>query len=106
MKIGLSEQRFELSHPQTLRLFRARGAVVTCVRGAVWLTQDDDPRDVILEPGQRFVIDGNRLALVSPFEPSRVTVQEPRAYGMRSRSTARQGAPSAPWSLMGRQSSS
>ncbi len=106
MKIGLSQQRFELSPPQTLRLSRARGAVVTCVHGAVWLTQDDDPRDVILEPGQRFVIDGNRLALVSPFEPSRVTVQEPRAYGMRSRSTARQGAPSAPWSLMGRQSSS
>lgn len=34
-----------------------KGLRVLCLSGSLWLTQDGDPRDVVIEPGQSAVID-------------------------------------------------
>ena len=56
------------------RLENARGKRVTCVQGPVWLTQQDDPRDVILASGQSFVLDRQGVAVVYAFRGATITV--------------------------------
>jgi|SRR5262245_3659085 Protein of unknown function (DUF2917) len=41
-----------------------KGLQVTVLDGVVWLTQAEDVRDLILAPGQRFVLDRNGRAVV------------------------------------------
>jgi hypothetical protein len=41
-----------------------RGFTVTCLEGAVWITQSNDARDIALAAGQAFVLDKPGLALV------------------------------------------
>ncbi|HMM86342.1 DUF2917 domain-containing protein [Azohydromonas sp.] len=54
-----------------LRLPRPQGRAVVCLSGSLWITVDDDPRDVILAPGDRHVFapdDGD--AIVSALQDS------------------------------------
>ena len=48
---------FQLERRQNLTLRDALGWTVHAVTGEVWITQDWDTRDVVLEAGQSFVID-------------------------------------------------
>jgi Protein of unknown function (DUF2917) len=52
---------------------------VRCTQGSLWLTLDDDPRDIILEPGDSFETPGQRRALVYALEPSAFVTRTPRA---------------------------
>lgn len=52
----------------------AAGVGVECREGCVWITLDHDPRDIVLEPGQRFRYHGHRRALVSALNPSGIEV--------------------------------
>jgi hypothetical protein len=40
------------------------GFTVACRDGAVWITQSNDPRDIVLGAGESFVLDKPGLALV------------------------------------------
>ena len=40
------------------------GLTVECLQGAVWITQSNDSRDIVLNRGQFFVLDKPGLALV------------------------------------------
>lgn len=55
------------------------GVRIACREGAVWITIDDDPRDIVLEPGQAFTGEAHRRALVSAFTSSQVTVSSAEA---------------------------
>jgi len=56
LRPGLME-RMELSAGELLRLSGAnRWRIIVCRRGRVWVTQEADVRDYVLEPGQMFVI--------------------------------------------------
>ena len=56
------------------RIENAKGIRVPCVRGAIWVTQEDDPRDLILAAGQSVVLDRPGLAVVYAFEDAVITV--------------------------------
>ena len=45
-------------------------ADIRCTAGCLWLTLDNDPRDVILESGDSFAADGPKRALLYAIEPS------------------------------------
>jgi hypothetical protein len=45
-----------------------KGLQVTVLGGVVWLTQAEDPRDVILASGQSFVLDRMGRAVVYAFK--------------------------------------
>lgn len=50
-------ERMELSAGELMRLSDAnRWRIIMCRRGRVWVTQEADVRDYVLEPGQMFVI--------------------------------------------------
>ena len=47
---------------------------ILCSEGAVWITLDGDPRDVVLQRCQDFTSMEHRRAVVYALQPSRVTV--------------------------------
>jgi len=49
-----------------------RGPAVTCLEGAVWITQAGDPRDHVLFAGEKFAIDRRGDVLVEAVREARV----------------------------------
>jgi hypothetical protein len=84
MKINLSRVNVELGQNQTLPILQADGVKVSCLHGSLWITQDHDSRDVILEPGDAFVMDRKGRALVSALAPSGLLLEEPAPLWQRS----------------------
>ncbi|KAB2911362.1 MAG: DUF2917 domain-containing protein [Hyphomicrobiaceae bacterium] len=54
------------------RIEEGEGVAVTCCKGAIWITQANDARDVVLEAGESFVLDRPGLALVFAIADSAV----------------------------------
>ena len=61
-----------LNEPQHLHLDDAEGWSVQALSGIVWITQDGDLRDIVLEPGDTFVLDRAGPALLAPLGDARV----------------------------------
>lgn len=57
---------------QLLRIDRGAGWKIRVLGGAVWITQDGDLRDVVLESGQSFTPDRDGDVLLSPLGEARV----------------------------------
>lgn len=63
-----------LAYQDLLRLSGDSHTVI-CHDGSVWITQDNDPRDIVLDAGQRFTTAGNTTTLLYTLEPARVTLE-------------------------------
>lgn len=48
---------------------------VRCTRGRIWITQDGDPRDVVLEPGDSYTADRADRMLLHALRPSALEMQ-------------------------------
>jgi hypothetical protein len=53
-----------LNAGELLDIDNGEGFTVECLEGAIWITQSNDPRDIVLKAGQSFVLDKPGLALV------------------------------------------
>ena len=53
------------------RVSAGRGQQVLCLDGTLWLTQEGDPRDVVLEAGEQALIERDGLSVVSALSDSR-----------------------------------
>lgn len=71
-------QHIEISLRELLVIDDARGQVVVCESGELWITQDGDRRDVILPAGQSWRIDRPGPLVLSAFEPSVATLANPQ----------------------------
>ena len=58
------------------RVHRPLGRRIECVSGALWVTQDGDPRDIVLAPGDSFAFDQRGDALISALDDSRFLLLE------------------------------
>jgi hypothetical protein len=54
-----------LNAGEMLDIDNGEGVTVECLEGAIWITRSNDPRDIVLEAGQSFVLDKPGLALVN-----------------------------------------
>ena len=70
---------FDLEHLATtldtralLRISDGQGSGVAVLDGVVWVTQDGDPRDVFLGPGESFAFDRPGLTIVQALAPTRL----------------------------------
>ena len=50
------------------------GAAVECLQGWIWVTQENDARDIVLGPGQTFRFDRPGKAIVQGLQRARVIV--------------------------------
>lgn len=65
MNIELKEGAVKLSAHQTLRLRDATGSTVCAIEGAVWITEENQPRDIVLEPGGCYQVRNAGITLVN-----------------------------------------
>jgi hypothetical protein len=54
-----------LPHHRPQRLDHARGLLLRARRGMVWITIDGDLRDIVLAPGEQWVVDSSQPLVVS-----------------------------------------
>jgi len=71
----------ELAAGSMLRLTNVRGRAIVVFEGRVWITQEGDLRDVVVNGGQSFSVDQPGLTLVQALHPSKVMVLGAGAHG-------------------------
>ena len=54
----------------------AAGVEIGCAKGSLWVTLDNDPRDIVLEAGETFATGEHRRALVYAFRSSTVELRD------------------------------
>jgi hypothetical protein len=64
----------ELAARSVHRIVDGKGLRVTCLEGVVWITQERDRRDLILLPGQSFVLDRPGVAVVFALRDATISV--------------------------------
>ncbi len=74
MKIELDAGALRLAQGQTLRVRDAEGSTICAREGAVWITQENSTRDVVLEAGGCFRLDRPGLAVVQAFGDAALTL--------------------------------
>lgn len=52
----------------------AAGVQIECRSGSLWITLDDDPRDFVIEAGERFVTDEHKPVIVYALQASELRV--------------------------------
>jgi Protein of unknown function (DUF2917) len=67
---ALSQRQF-LAGRRTLQLDDVEGTVISVESGCLWLTMQDDSRDIVLTPGMRFEVDRSGRTLVTAEEDTR-----------------------------------
>jgi hypothetical protein len=77
MNAAFDQASMDMGSHQTLRLYDAAGASVRVVKGAVWVTQDGDARDIVLRPGELFTLDRPGLAVLESLEASQLVIGAP-----------------------------
>jgi hypothetical protein len=65
MRIELKQGAVKLGPNQTLRLLDAAGSTVCAVEGSVWITEENDARDIVLARGGCYRLRQRGLALVN-----------------------------------------
>ena len=68
-----------LKHGQLQPLQDARGSLVLCLSGTLWLTQEGDARDIVLEAGDEAQIERDGLSILSAMSDTRFVVAHDRA---------------------------
>jgi hypothetical protein len=58
------------------RLPSGRGQRIESLAGSLWVTIDNDVRDILVNPGEGFSIDRDGAALISALDDSRFVVLE------------------------------
>jgi hypothetical protein len=64
--IGASDLRMQLRRGLILKLKEARGARLGSAGGIVWITVERVARDIVLRPGDSFIVPSDGLVLVDP----------------------------------------
>lgn len=74
MKIELEPGALRLVRGQTLKVIDALGSTIRCNEGAVWITEENVPKDVVLEAGDCYRLSHKGLALVHAFGDAAVAL--------------------------------
>ena len=66
MRIELNSGAVRLHPNQTLRLVDGAGATVCALEGEVWITEENQARDIVLAQGNCYRLRNRGLALINP----------------------------------------
>jgi hypothetical protein len=77
MRTLLDIRPIALARSSVHRIENGKGSEVLCLKGTVWITQEGDPRDVILGSGQSFVLDRKGVAVAYALRDAAVTIAAP-----------------------------
>ena len=77
------EKVWDMSPGELMQLDGARGTTLRVTRGVLWITLQDDTRDVIVAAGDAFTIDRDGLTLVEAQDAATVCVMGLNAIDVR-----------------------
>ncbi len=66
MQIELTAGAVKLAPNQTLRVVDGAGSTVCAVEGAIWITEENDPRDIVLQAGNCYRLEREGVAILNP----------------------------------------
>lgn len=67
MKLELASAALRLARGQTLKVTDSVGSTICAREGAVWITEENSRKDVVLEPGSCYRLAKPGLTLVQAF---------------------------------------
>jgi len=90
-----TSSQFELSlaHNAMFSVADASGVQMTCREGCLWVTLDNDTRDIVLSVGESFLTTQHRRAIIYALGPSSLSLElapavaSPRRTGKASRAS-------------------
>jgi hypothetical protein len=65
MKLELRKGAVKLGPNQTLKVLEGAGTTVCAVEGSVWITEENQARDIVLERGSCYQLRQRGLAIVN-----------------------------------------
>ena len=65
MRIELRSGNVQLGPNQTLRVVDGAGSTVCALEGSLWITEENQPRDIVLVPGACYRLRERGIALVN-----------------------------------------
>ena len=65
MRIELKAGAVRLGLNQTLKVVDGAGSTVCAVEGSVWITEENQPKDIVLEPGRCYRLRERGVAIVN-----------------------------------------
>ena len=74
MNLEFNPEGLCLKPKQLLKVRSGVGHTIVCHSGSVWLTQDRDRRDIVLDAGESFALDRDGLVLVQALEQSTISI--------------------------------
>lgn len=77
MRVNASPFRISLQWGRPLTVADGKGTCITARRGTVWITQDNDLRDVVLSGGESFMLDHPDLAIVQALDTAEILISPP-----------------------------
>jgi hypothetical protein len=74
MRIELKSGPVRLADGQTLRVMDGAGSTLFCKEGTVWVTEENQPRDVVLEAGACVRLKRAGLTLIQALSPATLSI--------------------------------
>ena len=65
MKLEMKAGNVKLGPNQTLRVVDGVGTTVCAVEGSVWITEENQPKDIVLQPGACYRLRQRGIAIVN-----------------------------------------
>ena len=65
MTLELKKGTVRLGPNQTLKVVDAAGSTVSAIEGSVWITEENQPNDIVLTPGNSYRLRRPGVALVN-----------------------------------------
>lgn len=70
-----SQFDLSLAHQGMFSVADAAGLLMTCREGSLWITLDNDTRDIVLSAGERFLATQHRRAIIYAMGPSSLSLE-------------------------------
>jgi hypothetical protein len=74
MRVDLQSAALRLTRGKAIRVRDGAGSTLQVLEGWVWITEENNPRDVVLRPGERFRLAGSGLAIVEAFSDASISL--------------------------------
>ena len=74
MQIELTQGAVRLQDGQTLRVVNGAGSTICARAGTVWITEENRPRDIVLEPGSCYQLREAGIAVVEALGEASLTL--------------------------------
>jgi len=77
MNIKANTARLALPRWDTVTLDGARGALVRCLEGGLWITQDGDGNDHVVAAGGSFRVDRDGVVVMQATRAAQLVIESP-----------------------------